>query len=120
MMKPQRISNRSFERTADRFSKIAEKTILSLYDDLATKDRFDSEGVFYTNEMIDKLVSSYKRSPFRNKSAYTHRVSVFRNYHFVKDIRVSYEFQDDKLVFKLLTRTTSRFVRKCQFVLPIK
>ncbi|CAG7580775.1 MAG: hypothetical protein SLAVMIC_00552 [uncultured marine phage] len=120
MMKPKRISNRSFERTSKRFTKVAIKSVLSFYDDVATKDRFDSEGTFYTEEMIEKLVSSYKRSPFRNKSAFTHKVSVFRNFHFIKDIKVSYEFQDDKLVFKLLTRTNSRFNRKAQFILNLK
>jgi hypothetical protein len=114
------ISHNGFLRSAKRFEKIALRTIDSWSDDKSFKERFDSEVIYIVKKSIEKLIKTHKSKPFKRKSAFTESITVFRICDDVmKDIRISYTLSDDKLTFKLLTRTKSRFKRKCQFILNI-
>jgi len=68
---------------------------------------------------LKKLVEEYKSHPFKNHSAFTKKFIGFENCEIIRDYRVSYNFDDNKLTFKFLTRTRSRFKRKCKFTLKL-
>lgn len=120
MLRKEIISNKSFKRTSVRFKNSVDKYILNLYDDHAVKDRFDFLTIFLVESSIMKLVKNHKAKPFKRKSAYTEKIPVFVNSdNIINFIRVSYELHEDKLIFKFLTKTKSRFKRKVQFILPI-
>jgi hypothetical protein len=114
------ISYKSFERTAFRFLNLAEREVDSWSNDEAFKERFDSEVLYLIEKSVGKLIKNYKSKSFKVKSAITSRVECFKGVDgVIRDIRVSYTISDGILVFKLLTRVSSRFKRRCQFVLKI-
>lgn len=118
MSQNQRISNKSFERNSKRFLKIITETVDSFSDDYAFKERYDSEAIFIAKKSIEKLVSNYKSKPFRNKSSFTDRIKSFSNVDIDnRELRIQYVFQGNSLIFKFLTRTKTRFNRKCQLVI---
>jgi len=122
-MKKIRISNRSFERTAKRFLKVANKRIDTFYDDYSVKEKFDHSTKYHINIMVQNLIKKYKQRPFKNYSAFVHKITVFTLVDtFISDIKVSYTFEDDLLKFKLFTkkRNTMRYRRKSQFTLKTK
>lgn len=121
-MRKQIISNKSFERTSKRFLKLALVTIDNFSDDVSFKDRYDIDDKNWYNFVRDlsKLDKNYKLKPFKKKSSYTYKINSFETIDIVnRYLRVQY-IKDSNLVFKLLTKTKSRYKRKCQLVLKIK
>lgn len=115
------ISHKSFEKTSTRFLKATIKEIDSWSDDMAFKERFDSEVIYLVKTSISKLIKNYKSKPFKIKSAITNDIISFKGVDgVIRRIRVSYTIIDNILTFKLLTKVQSRFKRKSQFILKIK
>jgi hypothetical protein len=120
-MKEQKISNKSFERTALRFLATSINTINDFYPGENLEERFHSAVIFNTKKMVGKLVKSYKTHPFKIYSAQTEKFDGFKDSaDIIREYRVSYQFDENLLIFKLLTKTKSRFKRKCKFTLIIK
>jgi hypothetical protein len=120
-MKEQKITNKSFERNAKRFLNNVIDTIDTFYPDENLEERFHSEVIYNTKLMVKNLVKEYKIHPFKNHSAFTKKFDGFKGYDdIIREYRVSYQFDDNKLTFKFLTKTRSRFKRKCKFTLIIK
>lgn len=114
------ISHKGFVRGAKYFQRLALKEIDSWSDDKDFKERFDSEANYILKKSIEKLIQTNKSKPYKRKSAFTNSITSFRSIDdVVKEIRISYTLTDEKLTFKLLTRTKSRFKRKCQFVINL-
>lgn len=83
------ISHNGFLRSVKRFEKIALQTIDSWSDDKAFKERFDSEVIHIVKKSIAKLIKTHKSKPFKRKSAFTEKITVFRNCDdVIKDVRL--------------------------------
>ena len=119
-MRKEPISHRSFVRNSKRFQKVAEKEIQTWFSCPAVKERLEPFFIYALRMSIEKLVKTHKSKPFKRKSAFTNRTTSFsKSDDLIKDIRVSYELSEEQLVFKVLTRTKSRFKRKVKFVINI-
>jgi len=117
----EKISIKGFRKTTKRFSKIAKEYLNNLYSDVDVVDRIGNEFNYYVDNILNKMVETYKMSPNKKKSAHIHKVKVFKDVDFLREFKISYEFVDDNLIFKLLTRHQSwKYKRKINFVLPLK
>lgn len=116
-----KISVKSFKRNSKRFGKLAKNYLNSIYaDDVAVIDRLGNVFDYHVDDILNKMLETYKMSPNKRKSAYIHKIKQFSNIDgFLREFRLSYEFIDDKLVFKLLTRYHWKYKRKVKFVLPL-
>lgn len=107
-MKKQRISNKSFERNLIRFEKRFYDEIEKIQTDSHIREIYGSECLHKANEIVGKLYKEYKTHPFKNKSAYTFKISVFPNKKlFHREVRIGYYFENNCLVFKFLTRRSN-------------
>lgn len=120
-MKEIRISDKSFLRTGKRFGKLAKNYLNNMYVDDAVVDHFGNEFNYYTDEILNKLYMGYKMNPYKNKSGIVHKITIFKSMDDILDeFKISYEFTETELVFKLFTRYRWRNKRKVKFVLKIK
>jgi len=123
MMKEKRLSNKSFIKTSKRFVKKLNIYIESLYEDCdkSVSDKILSEIKYHNQLMVDKLILSYKRNPYRDMSAFTHKMLVFKNIDdVVSIIKVAYLFDENTVTFKYSQKYKRRFKRKFKFVLKFK
>ena len=107
-----RISNKQFEEFCKLFGEFAKIDIgLQIPTDKDVVERIGDTINYNIDKMIKSLIEEYKRSPFKKKSAFTSKLNMFRNIYFLRDYRLSYQFEDNVLVFKQLVRYQSRFKR---------
>jgi len=115
-MRKKVISFKSFERTVKRFQKISIEKITSHFKEYSEKDIVKQEMC----ELFEKLVKTYKRSPFKRKSSYDINKYKFPEHEKINSIRIQYLLSEDFLIFKLLTRTKNKYKRNCILTLKLK
>ena len=119
----EKISVKSFERNSKRFGILAKEYLNNIYsDDIALMDHIGNIFNYYVDDSLNKFLRTYKMSPNKKKSAHIYKLKEFSNNNGVLiNFKLSYEFIDDIIVFKLLIKYNGlKYKRKVKFVLKIK